>query len=99
MRDLYRNEVTQVAASGRNAKMDQLRRRRSHFQGEEARLARLLILGKIIEETYDQLRSQWMERAFHVTYAIQDLGLDARSHSDDLGAGLTLLTVAHRLFG
>jgi hypothetical protein len=86
MREVYRSEVTQITEADRNAKKNQLRHRRSHLQGEEARLARLLITGNISERTYDQLRAEWREMLFTMMLA-------------DLGAEMLLVVQEHNRLG
>jgi len=99
IREVYRSHITQVTDSDRRAKKEKLSRRVSQLREEEAYLARLLIKGKISEETYDRLRLEWLEKLAHAQTGIQDLERDAGRCLDDLEAGLSLLSKAHSLFG
>ena len=99
IREVYRSHITQVTDSDRSAKKEKLSRRVSQLREEEAHLARLLIKGKISEETYDRLRLEWLEKLTHAQIGIQDLERDADRCFDDLEAGLSLLSKAYLFFG
>jgi septation ring formation regulator EzrA len=65
---------------------------------EEANLGRLLITGKISEEAYDKLRSEWQEKTLNLSVKIEEMEFDARKYLDDLEIALALLANASTLY-
>ncbi len=65
---------------------------------EKANLGRLLITGKISEEAYDKLRSEWQEKTLNLSVKIEEMEFDARKYLDDLEIALALLASATTLY-
>ena len=78
--------------------MAELSRRMSQLRAEEARLGRLLITGRMTEETYDQLRAEWLEKLHHAEANLADLERETAEYLDDLDVALVLMAKAHALF-
>ena len=78
--------------------LEQLRRKRATLKEEEARLARLVISGKITEETYDQLRSEWQEKMLNLHLRIEEMEVDVSQYVDELEIALALMTDISKLF-
>ena len=61
IREEYRLQVAKFNERGREDQAKKIKAQLAQLQGEEARLGRLFISGKISEETYTQLRTEWQE--------------------------------------
>ena len=71
--------------------MAALERRLSQLREEEAHLARLLITGKISEETFERLQGEWQEKRRNIQTEMADLEREAALCIDDLDAALALM--------
>jgi hypothetical protein len=59
IRKEYRSQVIKFHERDREDQAKKIKTQLTQLQGEEARLGRLFITGKISEETYAQLRAEW----------------------------------------
>jgi hypothetical protein len=91
IRELYQTQLNQVAAVNREDKLAALERRLSQLREEEAHLARLLITGKISEETFERLQGEWQEKRHNIQIEMADLKREAAMCIDDLDAALALM--------
>jgi len=92
IRELYRSQVKQATENNGDDKSVEFKRRLSQLKEEEAHLARLLVTGKLGEDTYDRLRAEWQEKFRHAEAHLADLERDLAMRLDDLDAALALLT-------
>jgi DNA invertase Pin-like site-specific DNA recombinase len=99
IRELYQSQVNQMAHKDRDAKLANINRRISQLREEELRLGRLFISGKLGEEAYDRLRSEWQEKLRNAEIDLADMERDAARHLDDLDVALALLTCVSQLYG
>ena len=98
IRKTYQAHVSQLTNCDRDSQIGQLQRRIAQLREEEAHLARLLITGKISEETFELLKLEWQDKLRNAETTKRDLEQDAGRHLDDLDAGIALLSRAHELF-
>jgi DNA invertase Pin-like site-specific DNA recombinase len=98
IRELYRSEIEQATIEDRDTKLAELNRRISQLREEELRLGRLIISGKLTEEAYDRLRSEWQEKLRNAEINLADLERDAARHLDDLDAALKLFVEMPELY-
>ncbi len=98
IREVYRSQVAKVTEKDLSAKATELRRRMSQLREEEAKLARLYISGKMTEESYDQVRAEWLEKVRHAEIALSNLEQDTAHYLDDLDLALILLANLHVLY-
>jgi hypothetical protein len=96
--ELYRSQIKQVTHNDRDARLGELNRRISQLRGEELRLGRLFISGKLSEEAYDRLRLEWREKLRHAQADLADLERDTAMYLDDLDVALVLLSGLSRLY-
>lgn len=66
IRDIYQSEIRKLTAEDKEETLDQLKRKHLLLKEEEANLGRLLITGKMSEETYDKLRAEWQEKIINL---------------------------------
>jgi len=78
--------------------LDLLRKNLQTLKVEETKLGRAFITGKISEEAYDELRSEWQEKILNLKWKIREMEFDARKHLDDLDVALFLLQKMETLF-
>jgi hypothetical protein len=95
--ELYRSQIKQVTHNDRDTKLSELNWRISQLRGEELRLGRLFISGKLSEEAYDRLRLEW-QKLRHGEADLADLERDTAMHLDDLDVALVLLSGLSRLY-
>jgi len=95
---IYQNEIRKATSDNKEETIDQLKRKLFLLKEEEANLGRLLITGKISEEAYDKLRTEWQEKTLHLLKRIGEMEFDASKYLDDLEVALALLANASTLF-
>ena len=98
IREAYRTYVKKATQDDREVKLSDLKRRITQLREEEARLGRLLITGKISEDTYDQLRLEWKEKLRNTEISLAEMERNTLVHLDDLDMGLILLTESAALY-
>jgi DNA invertase Pin-like site-specific DNA recombinase len=92
IRKVYEAQLNQVTQDERETKVDELNHSLSRLREEETHLGRLLITGKMSEEVYDQLRSEWIEKIHHAETSLEELERNTGYHLSDLDAALALMT-------
>ncbi len=92
IRAIYQNQVEMVTQNGNEDKLAQLQHKLTQLQGEEARLGRLYITGKLNEETYDQLRGEWQEKMRHTETNLKEMQQDTTQSLNSLDVALVLMT-------
>jgi DNA invertase Pin-like site-specific DNA recombinase len=95
---IYMEQISQVQQSDHEEKVARLQQKIRGLRDEELRLGRLLLKGKIAEETYDKLRHEWQETVKQAELDLQDLERDATSFMDDLDVALELLVILPDLY-
>jgi hypothetical protein len=98
IRELYRNQVKQTTQEDKEVKLSDLKRCALQLKEEEAKLGRLLITGKISEETFDQLRMEWQEKIRNTEIILVELEKETSIHLDDLETALILLSKVSTLY-
>ena len=98
IRKTYQNEIRKLTSENKEETINQLKRTLLILKEEEANLGRLLITGKISEEAYDKLRSEWQEKTLNLSVKIEEMEFDARKYLDDLEIAVALLASASTLF-
>jgi len=96
--EIYRKQVARATHADRETEIASLSHRLAQLREEEARLGRLLITGKMSEETYDRLRAEWQEKLRLTETNLADLERDTAIYLDDLDTALILLTRACDLY-
>ncbi len=92
IRQVYQSQIAKVTETDRSSKSTELRRRMSQLKDEESKLGRLYIGGKITEDSYDQLRLEWLEKVRHAEVALSNLERDTTRYLDDLDLALILIS-------
>jgi len=92
IQDIYVRQVKQISENKTENQLSEVKRRHTMLKEEEARLARLLVTGKITEETYDKLRPEWLEKLHQVEENIADLQREVNLFKDDLDVALALMS-------
>ena len=82
---MYRTQVQQVTDGDREEKSGEINQRLAKLREEEAHLGRLLITGKISEESFDRLRVEWQEKIRYVHSKLDDLERKSSVHLDQSG--------------
>lgn len=98
IREVYREQIEQTTAADRTARLAKLQHNIAQLRQEEARLGRLFMVGKITEDTYDQLRAEWQEKVRHAEANLKDLEREAALYLDDLDIALLLLSQVSSLY-
>jgi len=98
IREIYQNEIRKLTSENKAETINQMKRTLLILKEEEANLGRLLITGKISEEAYDKLRSEWQEKTLNLSVKIEEMEFDARKYLDDLEIALALLASASTLY-
>ena len=99
IRETYTTQVQQSTQENREEKIDDLRRKIILLREEEARLGRLLITGRLTEDTYDRLRLEWQEKLRNAEINLMEMERETKTYLDDLEVALVLLSRAFDLFG
>jgi hypothetical protein len=87
-----RNEcLKQTTQDDREETIAELKRKLSALKREETRLGRLFMTGKINEDAYDQLRTEWHEKTLSLQIKIEEIKFDVTQYLDDLEVALTLM--------
>ena len=61
IRAIYRDQIRKTTQAGSGEEIAVLERRITQLQNEEARLGRLFMTGKMGEDAYEELRTEWQE--------------------------------------
>jgi len=91
IRDVYQEQIQKISKGDKADLLEQLKRKQATLKEEEARLGRLVISGKITEDTYDQLRSEWQEKMLSLHLNIEEMEVDVSQYVDDLEMALALM--------
>ena len=92
IREIYQGQVNKISQEDREFKLDKLNSQLKQLRTEEAHLGRLLITGKISEETYDQLREEWQEKVRNIQNNLITMERETTLHLDDLDTAIFLMT-------
>ncbi len=98
IRDLYGKHIKQLSGPNRDERLADLEQRLRRLRDEEADLARLLVTGKLSEDTYDRLRGEWQSKVFAIKEELDALQRESVHHLDDLDKALVLLSQVRTLF-
>lgn len=98
IRDVYQREIQQISSQDRESRVVELKRQLTLLREEEARLGRLYITGKLTDEAYEQLRSEWGEKLRVNELNLAELEREARVHIGDLDLALALLSKMGELY-
>jgi len=98
IRQIYRTQISQAKQVERDAKLAKLKREVSRFKEEEARLGRLFITGKLSEDTYGRLRSEWQEKKHNAERYLGEMEKETSLCLDDLDVALFLMTKLKDLY-
>ena len=95
---VYQEDVAEVTEKGRDAKLSDLRRKISRLKEEEAKIARLLILSKVSEDTYNNLRVEWHEKLCLAKNTLAEMEKETTIHLSDLDLALALMVHLPELY-
>jgi DNA invertase Pin-like site-specific DNA recombinase len=98
IREIYSKEIKNFLHANQENMVEELQKRLSQVQEEEARLARLMITGRISEKTYDRLRAEWQTNIRKISIKIANAQRETKLHLDDLDTALVLLSKAYDLY-
>jgi len=99
IREVYQAQLKRVTQDDQAKSLKQLKKKLVELQEEETRLGRLVITGKISEDAYTQLRSEWSEKALNTQRKIEELEFNDSQYVDDLEVALVLMTNIATLYG
>jgi site-specific DNA recombinase len=95
---VYLEQMDKTRRNDREERISHLQQKIRGLRDEELRLGRLLLMGKMGEETYDRLRNEWQEKVRQAELDLKDLERDTSRFLDDLDVALQLLTVLPQLY-
>ena len=98
IREIYIKQLDLVTHEDKESKSVELKNNLRRLREEEAHLGRLLITGKMGEESYDQLRSEWLEKIQHAQASLDAVERDNTYHLNDLELALALLEKLSHLY-
>ena len=98
IRKTYQTQIKKLVGGDKESQRSHLKHKLQSLRDEEARLGRLVITGKISEQTYEQLRNEWQEKAVNVQIKLEELAFDVSLYLDDLEIALVLLSQISLLF-
>ena len=84
----YEAQLDGALQTDRERKVSSLRRRLTQLQEEEAQVVRLLVTKKISEDTYDQIRVEWLEKVRHAELSLAEIERNAAAYLDNLAVAL-----------
>ena len=91
IRETYKTHIKQVTQEDRGEKLTKLKETVSKLQQEEAHLTRLAITGKISEDTFEMLHSEWKEKLRNNQVNLAEMEQETTIHLDDLDIALFLM--------
>jgi DNA invertase Pin-like site-specific DNA recombinase len=92
IRDVYQKEIEELSSQDRQGRLSELKRQVTLLKEEETRLGRLYITGKLTEDAYGQLHSEWQEKLRVNELNLAELEREATVHLNDLDLALALMT-------
>ena len=95
---MYREQIDQVTKKDRHGKNTELKGRITQLRQEEAKLARLFMIGGITDETYKNLREEWLEKLHHAEMNLVELEKDVTTSLSDLDKALLAMAKMHSLY-
>jgi len=98
IREIYQTQIKRTTQDDREETIEKLKRKLVALKKEEARLGRLFMAGKINDDTYDQLRSEWHEKTLSLQVKIEEIEFDASQYLDDLEVALVLMEYLSSLY-
>jgi hypothetical protein len=98
IQEVYQTQVNRITEDERENKLVKLNSQMKQLRAEEAHLGRLLITGKISEETFDQLREEWQEKVRNIQNNLIIMERESLLQLDDLDTALFLMTKMGVLF-
>jgi len=99
IRNVYQSEIHQATTrKDKKERLIELRKQSTEKKDEEKRLGRLYITGKITEEAYEQLHSEWQEKLRNIELTIAEMEREPTIRINDLDIALVLLTKLSRLY-
>ena len=99
IREVYRSEIDQATTKkDKGERLIELRKQATKMKEEEKRLGRLYITGKITEDAYEQLHSEWQEKLRNIELTLAEMEREPTIHINDLDIALVLLTKISQLY-
>ncbi|MGD0006447.1 MAG: recombinase family protein [Anaerolineaceae bacterium] len=98
IREVYQTQIKKATQEDREVKLSELKQRISQLRAEEARLGRMLVTGKLSEETFDQLRLEWQEKIRNAELSLAEMERESKIYLDDLDLALVLLAKITALY-
>jgi DNA invertase Pin-like site-specific DNA recombinase len=98
IREEYRRQVTKFKENDLDVQSKKIQNQLSQLRGEESRLGRLFITGKISEESYNQLRLEWQENIRVVEAKLAAVERNVGAVMVDLDVAILLLSKCSILF-
>ncbi len=91
IRETYQKHIQQVTQENRGDKLSNLKVQIAKLQQEEAHLTRLAITGKISEDTFEMLHTEWKEKLRNNQLNLAEMEQETTIHLDDLDIALFLM--------
>jgi DNA invertase Pin-like site-specific DNA recombinase len=98
IREIYQNQIKKTTQDDKDVTITELNRKLAALKREETRLGRLFMTGKINEDAYDQLRTEWHEKTLSLQIKIEEIKFDVSQYLDDLEVALTLMMYISSLY-
>ena len=99
IQEVYKTEIKQATTKkDKGERLIELRKQTTEMKEEEKRLGRLYITGKITEQAYEQLHSEWQEKLRNVELTMAEMEREPNIRINDLDMALILLTKVSQLY-
>jgi DNA invertase Pin-like site-specific DNA recombinase len=98
LQKVYVQQIASTSKDDHEEKISRLQQRLRGLRDEELRLGRLLLMGKMGEDTYDKLRGEWQEKVRQAQFDLDDLERDTSHCLDDLELAMHLLSKLPELY-
>ena len=98
IRSVYRSHIQQLNGPSYEERRTAIEERIIRIREEEADFARLLVTGRLSEESYDKLRKEWQDKLFKAKEDLTVCQGDASRYLDDLDTALLLLSQTQTLY-
>jgi len=99
IQEVYKSEIEQATTKkDKGERLIELRKQSTEMKDEEKRLGRLYITGKITEEAYEQLHSEWQEKLRNIELTMAEMEREPTIRINDLDIALVLLTKVRQLY-
>ncbi len=98
IQEVYNREIKAVTSGNKEVSLEQMHAKFQALKAEETKLGRAFITGKLSEEAYEELRSEWQEKILNLKWKIKEMEFDVSRYLDDLDVAMFLLHKMETLY-